>query len=177
MNSITVRSLALVCSSAGSISLSEPYFIQSQSWAQSYHSKYFPPPSHFWPLLAISRLFKAIQDYSRLFKALPGNTRVFQAIPPYSSPFQHIPVYLDQFLISHHWPWLSISEGLCLDGCFPMEPKALCKLTVLSTIQGMGTFKSWLWPCVRNMTSEIKHDKLNFLICYRHSNYITATVS
>ena len=35
---LTVRSLTLVCSSAGSVILSELYFTQTHSWAQSCHS-------------------------------------------------------------------------------------------------------------------------------------------
>ena len=86
----TVRSLALVCSSAGSISLSEHYFTQSHSWAQSYHSEYFPPPSHFQPFLCISRLFKAIQSNFRHFQAIPDYSRLFHSIPVHFYVYQYI---------------------------------------------------------------------------------------
>ena len=87
---ITVRSMALVCSSAGSISLSEHYFTQSHSWAQSCPSEYFPPPSHFGSLIAILRLFKAIQGNSRQFQACPGYFTIFQSIPVHFNLCQSI---------------------------------------------------------------------------------------
>ena len=91
---ITVRSLALFCSRVGSISLSENFFTQSHSWAQSYHSEYFPPPSHFWPFLAISRLFKAIQGYFRQFQDITSYSTLFQSISTYVSLFGPITFYL-----------------------------------------------------------------------------------
>ena len=89
-----MRSLALFCSRVGSISLSENFFTQSHSWAQSYHSEYFPPPSHFWPFLAISRLFKAIQGYFRQFQDITSYSTLFQSISTYVSLFGPITFYL-----------------------------------------------------------------------------------
>ena len=81
-----------LCSSAGSISLSEHYFMLSHSLAQSYHSEYFPPSSHFRPFLAISRLFKAIHSNSRQFQTIPGYSILFQSISMYISLFEPISI-------------------------------------------------------------------------------------
>ena len=89
-----MRSLALFCSRVGSISLSENFFTQSHSWAQSYHSEYVPPSSHFWPFLSISRLFKAIQGYFRQFQDSTSYFTLFQSISTYVSLFGPITFYL-----------------------------------------------------------------------------------
>ena len=82
------------------------------------------------PFQAISSHFKNIGRYLRQFQAFQDNFRLFQYIPPYSSTFLCMSVYLDQFHFSHHMPWLCVSEALCLECCFPLEPKAFCKLRV-----------------------------------------------
>ena len=79
----TVRSLALVCRSAGSIGLKERYFTQSHSWAQSCHP-YWKAKSQPFP--AISSRYKAIPGYARLFPATPGHSVPFRSIPCYSTP-------------------------------------------------------------------------------------------
>ena len=100
------------------------------------YSEYFPPPSHFRQFLAISRIFKAIQSNSRQWQVI---SRLFQAIPSNSSPFLCMSASWDQFQFSHHWPWLCASEAFCLEGCFPLEPKAFCKLT----FQNLGNFANF----------------------------------
>ena len=65
-----MRSLTLVCRSAGSAGLTEHYFMQSHSWA-FFCQPYWKAKSQ--PLPAISNRFQAIPGYSRLPQANPGN--------------------------------------------------------------------------------------------------------
>ena len=88
----------------------------------------------FQPFLIITSHLKTIQGYSRQFQAIPGSSRPFNHISAYSSPFQPMTVYLDQFHLSHPWSWLCVSEDLCLEGCFPLDPKPFCKLTVVGRL-------------------------------------------
>ena len=97
-------------SSAGSISPSEHYFMLSHSWAQSYHSEYFPPSSHFRPFLAILRQFKAIHSNSRQFQAIPGYARLFHPIPVYFYVYQPIWTNINLVISGHG----SASLKLCV---------------------------------------------------------------
>ena len=89
-----------------------------------------PLAEHFWPFLAIFRLFQVFQSisgYSKLLRYIPGYSMLYQVIPGYFNLSQSIGV---NSIFSFHWPWLCVSEVVCLKGCFPLESKAFCELTV-----------------------------------------------
>ena len=75
-----MRNLTLVCRSAGSAGLTEHYFTQSHSWAQSCHPYW---KANLQPFLAVSKLFQAIPGYSRTFQAILVEFTLCHAISVY----------------------------------------------------------------------------------------------
>ena len=143
---VTVRSSTLACSSACSVSLSEHYFTQSHSGAQSCHSYW----QDYWQLfLYISSNFQVIPGYSMQFQAIPCYPMLFHAIPGYSSQFQPFQSIKTNYIFFHRL-WLCVSEAVRLEGCFPLEPKVFCKLTVTCLFPRVKTRYSFVQVCFLN---------------------------
>ena len=57
----------------------------------------------------------------------PSMSRVFQTYPVICIYFEPIPATL---FFWNDWLWVCVSEAVCLQGCFPLEPIAFSSLTV-----------------------------------------------
>ena len=79
-----------------------------------------PLAERFCPFLAIFSLFpvfQSISGYSKLFRYIPGYYMLYQAIPGYFNLSQSI---WANSIFLFHWPWLCVSEAVCLKGCFSL---------------------------------------------------------